>query len=429
MKEVITHNSAAYLTKYYIGGIYEKETNTTNTIERLYLEGDYYSAPMVLVKTGTGAWTLRNILRDYQGSILKVTSATGLTTYGEYSYDAWGRMRDPSTWAVYAVGSEPSLFLGRGYTGHEHLPMFGLINMNARLYDPVLGRFLAPDPYVQASDFSQSYNRYGYCLNNPMKYVDEDGELIFGYASGFLQKLFATGNPIKAVKAGWERGTNEMKIYWGAFQTGSYMNSNHRNLFTALWELTSRFTWQLPQTLVGYNVMEIANLAGQINKVDYWGGATVASGKNWGVGGAVTIGNFIMGSRGLKADPNNSLFQHEYGHYLQSQSMGLAFLLKVGIPSLTNAMSKSGNHDFQPYEQDANRRAFIYMNKHVEGFYQTEEEYYDNLWKKTRKGWNFNINPLDIYHTQDYFSHDYRDYKDPDTIQLINNNLKMKKVF
>ena len=196
MKEVITNGGAAYLTKYYIGGIYEKETNTTNTIERLYLEGDYYSVPMVLVKTGTGAWTLRNILRDYQGSILKVTSATGLTTYGEYSYDAWGRMRDPSTWAVYAVGSEPSLFLGRGYTGHEHLPMFGLINMNARLYDPVLGRFLAPDPYVQASDFSQSYNRYGYCMNNPMKYVDEDGEFIhilIGAAVGAVGNLVVKG--------------------------------------------------------------------------------------------------------------------------------------------------------------------------------------------------------------------------------------------
>ena len=178
MKEVITHNSAAYLTKYYIGGIYEKETNTSNTTERLYLEGDYYSAPMVLTKTGTGSWTLRNILRDYQGSILKVTNSAGTTTNGEYSYDAWGRMRNPSTWAVYAVGSEPSLYLGRGYTGHEHLPMFGLVNMNARLYDPVLGRFLAPDPYVQASDFSQSYNRYGYCLNNPMKYIDEDGEFL-----------------------------------------------------------------------------------------------------------------------------------------------------------------------------------------------------------------------------------------------------------
>lgn len=71
----------------------------------------------------------------------------------EYSYDPWGRMRNPVNQQVYAVGSEPELFLGRGFTGHEHLPMFGLVNMNARLYDPVLGRFLSPDPYVQAPDF------------------------------------------------------------------------------------------------------------------------------------------------------------------------------------------------------------------------------------------------------------------------------------
>ena len=57
--------------------------------------------------------------------------------------------------------------------------MFGIINMNARLYDPVLGRFFSPDPFVQAGDLSQSFNRYGYCMNNPMKYVDESGE-VFG---------------------------------------------------------------------------------------------------------------------------------------------------------------------------------------------------------------------------------------------------------
>ena len=68
--------------------------------------------------------------------------------------------------------------LGRGYTGHEHLTRFGLINMNARLYDPVLGRFLSPDPYVQMPDFTQNFNRYAYGLNNPLVYVDENGEFI-----------------------------------------------------------------------------------------------------------------------------------------------------------------------------------------------------------------------------------------------------------
>lgn len=92
------------------------------------------------------------------------------------SYDAWGKLRNPATQAIYAPGSEPELFLGRGYTGHEHLAVFGLINMNARLYDPVLGRFLSPDPYVQNPDFSQNFNRYSYCLNNPLIYVDQNGE-------------------------------------------------------------------------------------------------------------------------------------------------------------------------------------------------------------------------------------------------------------
>ncbi len=47
--------------------------------------------------------------------------------------------------------------------------------MNARLYDPALGRFLSPDPYVQMPDFTQNFNRYSYALNNPLMYIDEDG--------------------------------------------------------------------------------------------------------------------------------------------------------------------------------------------------------------------------------------------------------------
>ncbi|KAF5049258.1 hypothetical protein DSECCO2_441570 [anaerobic digester metagenome] len=50
--------------------------------------------------------------------------------------------------------------------------------MNGRIYDPVLGRFLSPDPYVQMPDFTQNFNRYSYCLNNPLVYTDPDGEWI-----------------------------------------------------------------------------------------------------------------------------------------------------------------------------------------------------------------------------------------------------------
>jgi RHS repeat-associated protein len=48
-------------------------------------------------------------------------------------------------------------------------------NMNARLYDPVIARFFSPDNFVQIPEFTQAYNRYSYCLNNPLKYVDPSG--------------------------------------------------------------------------------------------------------------------------------------------------------------------------------------------------------------------------------------------------------------
>ena len=83
------------------------------------------------------------------------------------SYDVWGKQ----TVALNTIG------LHRGYTGHEMLCEFDIINMNGRLYDPVLGRFFSPDNYVQMPDNSQNFNRYSYCLNNPLKYADPSGDV------------------------------------------------------------------------------------------------------------------------------------------------------------------------------------------------------------------------------------------------------------
>ena len=43
--------------------------------------------------------------------------------------------------------------------------------MNGRIYDPVLGRFLSPDPIVQSPGYSQSWNRYAYVFNSPLSYT------------------------------------------------------------------------------------------------------------------------------------------------------------------------------------------------------------------------------------------------------------------
>ena len=103
---------------------------------------------------------------DHLGSVLAILDEYGLYRF-RAEYDVWGK---PTV--------NPNLIgFHRGYTGHEMLPEFDLINMNGRLYDPMIGRFLSPDNYVQEPDNSQNFNRYSYCINNPLKYTDPSGEL------------------------------------------------------------------------------------------------------------------------------------------------------------------------------------------------------------------------------------------------------------
>ena len=68
--------------------------------------------------------------------------------------------------------------------------------MNGRVYDPIIGRFLSPDNNIQMPYNSQNFNRYSYCMNNPLKYVDPDGEfwwlvagaaLVGGYIGASVQ--------------------------------------------------------------------------------------------------------------------------------------------------------------------------------------------------------------------------------------------------
>ncbi|MBN1404080.1 MAG: hypothetical protein JW942_06405 [Opitutales bacterium] len=49
----------------------------------------------------------------------------------------------------------------------------------ARVYDPQTGRFLSADIVVQNPSNLQSYNRYAYSLNNPLRYVDPSGYVVW----------------------------------------------------------------------------------------------------------------------------------------------------------------------------------------------------------------------------------------------------------
>ena len=192
VKTVSGGNTVA--TRRYLAGCYEQETTSSGTVRRLWLGGDAYSAPVVLVSTNGGTWTAMAVGRDYLGSVIAVANASGAVVERD-AWDPWGRALNPSNLTQYSVGSEPTLALGRGFTGHEWLPWFSLWNANARIYDPLLGRFLSPDPYVQAPGFTQNFNRFAYALNNPLKYTDESGEYfwLIGALIGGFSNWIANG--------------------------------------------------------------------------------------------------------------------------------------------------------------------------------------------------------------------------------------------
>jgi RHS repeat-associated protein len=91
-----------------------------------------------------------------------------------------------------------------GYTGHKFDVDLGLSYMQARYYDPVIGRFYSNDPVgYTASNPVMSFNRYLYVNNNPYKYTDPNGEFLFapqvgagiiGFAIGAIAEAFGNEN-------------------------------------------------------------------------------------------------------------------------------------------------------------------------------------------------------------------------------------------
>lgn len=381
VKMYVADGSTQLLTRYYVGDRYEFDQTSGGTKERLYLGGDAYSAPMVLQRENGGEWTAYNICRDYLGSITHIASLDG-TLVAEYSYDPWGRLRDPETLEVYAAGEEPELFLGRGFTGHEHLTWFGLINMNARLYDPLLGRFLSPDPYVQASEFTQNFNRYSYALNNPLRYTDVTGEFLgtiittlirlpIAIVEGVIIPYFVSFNDSskagKMVDSAWkefgQRVANAAKIDAGLFAW-----DKHRTIAGNLFSYVSRFTWESKQTLLGNAVSHFRNNFWRTN-VEYYHGATLVNRYGHKNGWGMTLGPYINGYN-LEADPQKErTFAHEYGHTKQSMVLGPLYLSLVGIPSIIGSVSDDiglSDHHREWYEVWSNQMSYNYFDRHNE---------------------------------------------------------------
>jgi len=112
--------------------------------------------------------TIRYIHGDHLGSTAVLTDPTGAVVERD-GYDAWGKRRyaGGATDATGAITSQTD----QGYIAQEELPDVSLVHLNARLYDPLTGRFISADPI----GLTGGANVYAYAGNNPIGLSDPSG--------------------------------------------------------------------------------------------------------------------------------------------------------------------------------------------------------------------------------------------------------------
>jgi RHS repeat-associated protein len=189
-EETYTRNGAEQRTTVYInpgegeGLFYEEESGAAGLKMKHYISAGGSTVAMIVCTatpcTSTANTSTQYWHEDHLGSVSVVTNQVGAVVE-RMAYEPFGKRRysngvtDPS-------GTLTPSSTDRGYTEHEHMDEVGLINMNGRVYDPGLGRFMSADPNVPHPDATQSYNRYSYTQNNPLRMLDPSGfeEVSFG---------------------------------------------------------------------------------------------------------------------------------------------------------------------------------------------------------------------------------------------------------
>jgi RHS repeat-associated protein len=198
----------------YVAGLYERHSKSDGTIEHQLLVPEAGATLRYLEQNGSlGSLPIIYTYGDHLGSTSLLTQQDpGVTGYKtmvveKRSDESFGRPRNPDWKSPDIFGGIQPTLLDQGYTGHTEDREHGLINMKGRIYHPMLGRFLTPDPYVDGTNVTQRWNRYAYVSNNPLSFTDPSGfrmnleaikerveanATMFSWAVGTLEGQFST---------------------------------------------------------------------------------------------------------------------------------------------------------------------------------------------------------------------------------------------
>ncbi|MGH9927931.1 MAG: RHS repeat-associated core domain-containing protein, partial [Pyrinomonadaceae bacterium] len=175
-KQIGTYSNGTETT-HYVGGLLEKVSSTYTglTYWRHYVPTPTGLTAIVSRNSNNSTWTTY-ALSDHLGSSDALLDGTTGGFKVRESFDAFGARRGsdwtttmPPDWNGIADTTR------RGFTFHEMLDNVGLIHMNGRVYDSVVGRFMTVDPIVGDLSDAQQVNPYAYAGNRPLSYTDPTG--------------------------------------------------------------------------------------------------------------------------------------------------------------------------------------------------------------------------------------------------------------
>ncbi|MBD1362946.1 VCBS repeat-containing protein [Mucilaginibacter sp. ZT4R22] len=133
-------------------------------------------SPVAHVDSRTGGISF--LLKDANNSLIAIADTKG-KLLDSMAFDVWGLKRDVNNWKYdwKSLSKETLDLAEKGFLGGISLANYGLVDMTARMYCPITGRFISVDPVVDNS-FSptQFANGYTYGYNNPPVFIDPGGK-------------------------------------------------------------------------------------------------------------------------------------------------------------------------------------------------------------------------------------------------------------
>ncbi len=232
--------------------------------------------------------------RNGQGDITGLIDASVVEVV-RYTYDSWGKPVSITDTSSTGVGAKNPY----RYRGYRYDTESGLYYLQSRYYDPSIKRFISADGLVDFRTLT-SVNLYTYCVNNPIRYSDENGFAFFET----LGKALRAGTLLYQCVKGFASGTLTQDKIISDIQYYSEKNTDT-------------------------DVVRKANLFSSYNGVF----VVIVDAPS-----AYSYGSTLY----LRKSEDPETIQHEYGHSLQEDKLGgFAYTVGIAIPSVTyNAIDK-----------------------------------------------------------------------------------------